>query len=36
MEYGKLIERGTHEALIAQQGIYDNLWRVQMGVKGKS
>ncbi len=36
MEYGKLVERGTHEALIAQQGIYDNLWRVQMGVKGKS
>ncbi len=33
MEYGKVIEQGTHEELIAQQGIYTGLWRVQEGLK---
>jgi ATP-binding cassette, subfamily B, bacterial len=33
MEHGKLIEHGQHEALIDHQGIYANLWRVQMGIK---
>nr|WP_155706536.1 ABC transporter ATP-binding protein [Gloeocapsopsis dulcis] len=32
MEYGKLVEKGTHEQLIAQQGIYASLWRVQSGL----
>ena len=36
MDYGKLIERGTHEELLAQNGAYANLWRVQTGArKGK-
>lgn len=33
MEYGKVIEQGTHEELITQQGIYTGLWRVQEGLK---
>ncbi|PSF33153.1 ABC transporter [Aphanothece hegewaldii CCALA 016] len=31
MEYGQIVERGTHEALIELGGIYANLWRVQTG-----
>ena len=33
MEYGKVVEQGTHEELIALQGIYTNLWRVQERLK---
>lgn len=33
MEYGKLVESGTHEQLLEQQGIYASLWRVQSGLK---
>ncbi|MBW4663575.1 MAG: ABC transporter ATP-binding protein/permease [Chroococcus sp. CMT-3BRIN-NPC107] len=33
MEYGKLVEQGTHEQLLAQQKIYASLWRVQSGLK---
>jgi ATP-binding cassette subfamily B protein len=33
MEKGKIVERGTHEELVAQGGIYANLWRVQTGSK---
>lgn len=33
MEYGKLVERGTHEQLLDRQRIYANLWRVQSGLK---
>lgn len=33
MEYGKLVEQGTHEDLLEQQGIYANLWCVQSGLK---
>ena len=35
MESGQLIERGTHEELLAQQGIYASLWQVQTGGKKK-
>ncbi|MCU0524039.1 MAG: ABC transporter ATP-binding protein/permease [Elainella sp. Prado103] len=31
MEQGKLVEQGTHEMLLEQQGIYANLWQIQMG-----
>ena len=31
MEYGQLIEQGTHEELLAQDGVYASLWRVQTG-----
>jgi ATP-binding cassette, subfamily B, bacterial len=33
MELGKIVESGQHEQLLAQQGIYANLWRVQMGLR---
>ena len=33
MEHGKLVESGQHEQLLAQQGIYASLWRVQSGLK---
>ncbi len=33
LEYGQIIEAGTHEELLDKQGIYANLWRVQTGVK---
>jgi ATP-binding cassette subfamily B protein len=32
MEYGELVESGTHEKLLEKNGIYSNLWRVQSGV----
>lgn len=31
MEYGKLVEWGTHEELLTKQNIYASFWRVQMG-----
>ncbi len=31
MEYGRIVEKGTHEELIALSGIYANLWQVQTG-----
>ena len=33
MEYGQLVESGTHEELLADNGIYASLWRVQSGLK---
>jgi ATP-binding cassette subfamily B protein len=33
LEYGKIVEEGTHEDLLDKNGIYANLWRVQTGVK---
>ena len=34
MEQGQLVESGTHEHLLAKQGIYAGLWKVQTGEKG--
>ena len=31
MNYGQLIERGTHEQLLAKNGVYAGLWQVQTG-----
>ncbi|PHJ82514.1 ABC transporter, partial [Nostoc linckia z4] len=33
MEHGKLVESGTHEELLEQNGIYSSLWRVQSGLR---
>lgn len=33
MDRGKIVEQGTHEALLQQNGIYTNLWNVQTGGK---
>jgi ATP-binding cassette subfamily B protein len=33
MEHGKLVESGTHEKLLEENGIYASLWRVQSGLK---
>ena len=33
MNYGQLIERGTHEELLAKNGVYAGLWQVQTGVR---
>ncbi|MBD2488344.1 ABC transporter ATP-binding protein [Aulosira sp. FACHB-615] len=32
MEHGQIVEQGTHEELIALDGIYTSLWLVQSGV----
>jgi ATP-binding cassette, subfamily B, bacterial len=33
MEYGEIVESGTHEELLAREGIYASFWRVQSGLK---
>ncbi|PZV13266.1 MAG: ABC transporter [Leptolyngbya sp.] len=33
MEHGKIVERGRHEDLLNQQGVYASLWQVQTGVR---
>ncbi|ESA35147.1 abc transporter [Leptolyngbya sp. Heron Island J] len=33
MDKGQLVEQGTHEQLLAQNGIYAKLWRVQSGLE---
>lgn len=35
MEKGKIVEKGKHEELLAQQGIYEALWAVQTGISSK-
>jgi ATP-binding cassette subfamily B protein len=35
MELGQLVEWGTHEELLEREGLYANLWRVQMGVRDR-
>ena len=34
MERGRIVEAGTHQALLAQQGIYARLWALQHGAPG--
>ncbi|MEM9152342.1 MAG: ATP-binding cassette domain-containing protein, partial [Cyanobacteria bacterium P01_F01_bin.3] len=33
MDKGQLVEQGTHDNLLTQNGIYANLWRVQSGME---
>ena len=33
LEHGRLVESGSHDALIRQGGAYANLWRVQAGLR---
>ncbi|MGK7887619.1 MAG: ABC transporter ATP-binding protein [Crocosphaera sp.] len=35
MEFGKIVEQGTHEKLLENQGIYAGLWQVQTGVNSE-
>jgi ATP-binding cassette subfamily B protein len=35
LEDGQIVERGTHDELLATDGLYANLWRVQAGEIGK-
>jgi ATP-binding cassette, subfamily B, multidrug efflux pump len=32
IQQGKIVERGTHSELVAQQGVYANLYALQMVV----
>ncbi|MBE9014393.1 ABC transporter ATP-binding protein, partial [Pseudanabaenaceae cyanobacterium LEGE 13415] len=34
IEYGRIVERGTHEELLELNGLYTSLWRVQSGIRG--
>ena len=36
MDRGEIVERGTHEELLARNGAYASLWRVQTGERGFS
>ncbi len=33
VEYGEIVESGTHEELLEHNGVYASLWRVQSGIK---
>jgi len=35
LEDGQIVARGTHDELLATDGLYANLWRVQAGEIGK-
>ncbi|AOY74501.1 ABC transporter ATP-binding protein [Clostridium formicaceticum] len=34
LEKGKILEEGTHEALLEKQGLYHHLWRIQQQASG--
>lgn len=36
LDAGKIVERGTHEALLQNEGLYASLWHMQLGAEGES
>jgi ATP-binding cassette, subfamily B, bacterial len=36
MEHGELVEKGTHDQLLEEDGVYAQLWRVQTGDRARS
>lgn len=34
MEHGRVVQEGTHQALLRKQGLYRGLWQSQLGVPG--
>ena len=36
LDAGKIVERGTHEALLQNEGLYASLWQMQLGAEGES
>lgn len=36
LHHGEVVERGTHRALVRKGGIYERLWRLQLGEGGTS
>lgn len=34
LDAGEIVERGTHESLLMQGGLYSNLWQMQLGSDG--
>jgi ABC-type transport system involved in cytochrome bd biosynthesis fused ATPase/permease subunit len=31
MDHGRIVQRGTHDQLMAEDGLYKELWQIQMG-----